>query len=399
MTEQLKWTEIVKSLSNEFPLALDDFPMLSAAIDDEVDDILRDSLANPSEVDAHYVEDLLADCVNRISSCLTLREKAQEVEARAISDAINYKTLKAANDVATLSADELAPLQEKLIQNATAIMINDEFGKKNVSFSSDHQVWEKVEGFQKDFLRKQLEIAEILKAKASTPGNGANHIERFSFIKRLFNLSIEEAYKRSLVCAKALKAIYGIQLDVPKISKHGYLNELAIWAQTATTLLDTELDCRIYNRVAFAISARDENPKETELIPKSKFTASITTRTIGFSLTSAHFERFRMKSVLLRGIRLQVRAKDESRTRIWSANVKLPNDGLGKGGDASYPCVAPSNYQGPDEILSVVHGVHNFSPIGEWQITLPDRAITDEDTSSAEILNIYIFLDVSARRF
>ncbi|QTD35838.1 hypothetical protein [Pseudomonas fluorescens] len=397
MMEKLEWIEIVKNLSHEFPLIHDDFPMLSVAIDDEVDDILRESLTNPSEVDAHYVEDLLTDCVNRISSCLTLREKAQDIEARAISDAINYKALKAANEVAKLTAIELAPLQEKMIQNATSIEVSETSGKKTVNFSSDNKTWSNIENIQETFLQKQLEIAEIMKTKASTPGNGANHIERFLFIKRLFDISIEEAYKRSLVCAKSLKSLYGIQLDVPKISKHGYLNELAIWAQTATTLLDSELDSRIYSKVAFAISARDENPKETELIPKSKFTASIATRAIGFTLTSAHFEKFRMKSVLLRSIRIQVRAKDESRTRVWSVTVKLPNDGLGKT-DASYPCVAPSNYQGPDENLSIVHGIHNFSPVGDWQINLPERSITDDDTSPAEILNIYLFLDVSARR-
>jgi hypothetical protein len=58
-----------------------------------------------------------------------------------------------------------------------------------------------------------------------TQGNGSNFVERFSFLKQLFDLNIEQAYRRAVITTSALKVIYKIDLPVPKIKAIGYLNE------------------------------------------------------------------------------------------------------------------------------------------------------------------------------
>jgi hypothetical protein len=397
MSTNTAWINTIEKLSVNFPLQNIDYPTLSAAIDEGVESLLMKSFASPSQIDSHYVEDLLADCINRISNCLVLREKAQDIEARAISDAVAYRTLKNATQTARATNTVASPLKKSLIQNASKITLENNSGESTINFSSDNNSWDELDKIQKNFLDEQDNIADVMKVKAATPGNGANYVERFSFIKKLFDIAMVESYKRALICQQALNDLYGINIKVPEITNTGYLNQLAIWAQSATALLDTELDSRQYHRIAFAVSGRDENPKDLELISKSKFNAGLTLKRIDFTLTNSNFESLKLKSLLLRGVSLQIRAKDESRTRLWSMKLKLPSDGLTKG-DLNFPLLVPSSYQGSSEMLGTARGVHNINPVGDWTLTLFDRGVSDDDTSPVEIINIYLILDVSARR-
>lgn len=388
---EFEWQEAVVLLNEDFPIlpADADFPSLSAALDDGVDDLLRDTPFQPSPANPRYVEDLLHDCVNRISNCLLLRDKAQEVEVRAIGEALNYKAQTASVAAHELINRFLGTMAPRMAQNAIGAKLED----TAVTFQGDEAAWGQIGGAQAGLYKELREILAIQKAKATTPGNGSNFVERFAFLKRFFDICLVEAFRRAQVCAKALKDVYGIDARLPAITPVGYLNELSIWAQRASDALDDMLDARLFSDIAFAIAAPDDSPRDYELTTKSKFGAEIPTGRLTFKLTSAHFERAHMRNPLLRSLRLQVR-KDDPRLRLWPAQVILPRSQV-TGTTEIFPCIAPSSYQDtPDEDV-VVRGVHNISPIGDWEIKLADRALTGDALAVSEVTNVYLFLRLS----
>lgn len=391
-----EWKNFVESLNKDFPLSNPDpaFPNLSSAIDDGVDDLLRDSVVDLSSINPLYFEDLLADCINRVSNCLVLREKANEVEIRAVSDALNYKYQSQAINIYQQIRDVIQPIKFKMGQYSTSIKTTSE---ADAEFFGNDEIWSNVKGLEDALSKSQAESLELFKAKASTSGNGSNYVERFAFLKTLFDISIAEAYRKAVVCEKAAREIYGIQIPLPTIKTIGYLNELAIWSQKMADALDAEQDRRYVGEIAFAVSGIDNNLMDNELLTKDKYTAQIAGGEIKFTLTSDKFEKSSMKNVLLRSMRLLIRAKDETRVRIWPVKVKLPTSTLSPGGEV-FSCIASSNLSDSNTEQSLIRGVHNISPLGEWEISLPPRSITAEGTQASELTNIYIILRVSYRR-
>jgi hypothetical protein len=399
MSRENKWLTFFDKLSADFPLKAggddgDTYPQMSSAIDDGVDDLLRDSdlkllgTSNPL-----YVEDLLRDCTNRISNCLLLREKAQDVEARAIAEALYYRAQRASirrgSEISKV-LDEMAP---RIVQNATSITIAE--GK--VTFIGDDKTWANVRNEHRDLASELMEVVEAQKSKASTEGNGANFVERFRFLKRLFDLNIEQAYRRALITADALNQIYRINEPVPKIKPIGYLDELAIWAQKASDRLDRELDVRYSGRLVFALCGAGDALRPNELVTRTQFKAQMLAGSFQFTLVSAPFEKAGMKEVLLRSIQVQVEPVDASpKVRLWPITLKLPHSALTQSNE-SFATVAASMFHPPVDIDSVVRGVHNISPVGEWTIQIPDHEVTGDVTKDA-VKNLYLFITVSYRR-
>lgn len=396
------WDKAFNLLNENLPLrSLEPgFPSLASALDDSVDDLLRDSLVQPSPANPHYVEDLLRDCVDRISNCLVLREKAQDVELRATGEALNYKIQEATVEMQQTVDKLLRDVTPRTVQSATGVSIE---GGKVTFVNDDAEAWQKVASAHDKLYMELREALAIQKAKASAPSNGSNFVERFAFLKKLFDLNLVEAYRRSVVAARALKDIYAIDVPLPKVTKHGYLNEISLWAQRASDLLDDALDARLFSDVVFAVSGVDGTLKDQELVPRERFTTELATGRLTFKLTPTHFERCQMRDPLLRSVRLQVQCKDETRVRIWPAQVYLPKS-RPTGRVEVVSSVMPSVYQDTPDESSVIRSIHNISPVGDWEIRLPERSITPEAatalaaTKTTEIVNIYVYLRLSYAR-
>lgn len=389
----LTWPATAKMLLDDFVNDPHEgaYPSIAFALDDGINDRLKDSLAEPSAINPHYVEDLLSDCVNRIANCLVLKEKANEVEVRAINDAMNYKVQTATLLMGDRILELLAPIQERLASNALGIKVNG----ANSEYVGDKDLWEKIRLEQKALSKTQNEVAEALKNKAITPGNGANYTERFRLLKELFELGIIETYRRCVVCARGLKGIYGLDHPVPKVTATGYLNALAIWAQKASDALDLEIDGRLSAEVALAIGGVDDVLKEPELLTRTAYAAAIAAGNIAFTIKSSLFDNLRMKSVILRSLRFQIRSKtDDAKTRVLSFQVKIPSSPLTVG-DNIFSCTSSTQYQ-DSEGNETVYGVHNHTPVGDWSIKLPERFLTGD--ALAELANVYLFLRVSYRK-
>lgn len=269
----MTWTEQFQILADNFkPLtALDghhNYPSLKQAPDDGMERLLANYLASGgSRVNKRFVESLLSDCVTRISNSLTLRERAYDIEVHAIGEAMNHKLqieLSTANQAIT---ELLAPLQASMGGNAIGLKAHDD----GFTFTGDQDLWTKIQQYQKDIFEAQQANLLAISTKASTPGNGANYLERFAMVKNLFDLGMPELYGRCLACALALKKIYRIEVSVPAVTPTGYLNDLAVWAQTASDKLDSELSERYTADVMLAVASMDETLKGCELLERSKY--------------------------------------------------------------------------------------------------------------------------------
>ncbi|UTP39776.1 hypothetical protein M9M90_00970 [Phenylobacterium sp. LH3H17] len=391
------YQKFVKELTEDFPLgdAAADFPALSVPLDDGVQDLIQNALAAVGEAaNPLYVEDLLNDCMVRIGNCLSLRDRAYDLEVRAVGDALAYRVEKAALDLQNKSLAVLGPHQGKLLQNAIGLAVGD---KVIAPQSLDETAWKELEVLQRGMNAAVTTALGVRKAKASEDGNGSNYSQRFAFVKSLFDLNIVEAYLRCRVCRAGLKEIYKIDLELPAPSPTGYLDKLAKWAQEASDKLDRELDSRSIGNAIFALSSDDEAATDLWLMAKGEYEAGVAARHIPFRLTSSNFERLGMKDVLLRSVRIQARPVDDTKTRVWQAVLALPHNNLTRRIE-KFAAAMSSSYQDLAEAETVVRGVHNISPIGQWAIdTLSAKSLTGEPTTKESLKNIYVMLRVSYR--
>lgn len=392
------WKEHFELLAKEYaPLTLGkdnvDYPSLGHALDEGVERMLAAHLAvGGSEVNKRFVEELLSDCIARISNALTLREKAFDVEVRAVQEAMQhaYQSRLAASNQSI--SDLLAPLQATAGVNATGLKADGD----GFAFVGHEEVWANVKIVQDKLATAQKALIDASLAKAITPGNGANYVERFAMLKKLFDLGLPELYGRCLACAQALKKIYAIDIAVPKVTPTGYLNQLAVWGQAASDRLDVELGQRYSGDIMFAVAGIDDNLKDGELLPRSKYLLAIPTGIVNFTVSAQHLERFKMTAPLLRSVHLHIRPKTEDgRSRIWSGTISPPDTDL-TAGDEDFPCIVSSNYaQNEGE---TIYGVHNLNPIGDWTLRLAERGVTGDLLNGEEILNVYVRMRVSYKR-
>jgi hypothetical protein len=393
------WTQQLSKFSDSNPavpsLTVD--PSLALAIDEGIAAKLstaRDNqefIANPLRV-----ESLLQDCINRISNCLTLREKAQDIEERAVSAALSYKLQQ--QSIVTQSGIALAfdEINSKMAKNA----ISASFDGRSVSFAGADEAWTNATS-----LRLQLEEAqrfknETVRMKSTVPGNAANYVERFAFLKELFDLNLEEVYKRAQVVQSALQVIYQIPADLPVIEDVGYLNKLVIWAQRTSDLLDRELDRRSLGRIGITVSSGELDPNLTQqLMTKSAFLSKIDTGTLRFTLTEVPFYMAGMEphSVLLRSARVQVAVQDLERVRPFPLVIKPPTSEV-TGRSEQFPTIASTAYDDSPDSGGVVTGVHNINPVGNWEIHFSGFGLLGEPSNASQLLNVYLILDVSYRR-
>ncbi len=389
------WTDIVRNLSADFdPISkmVNGVPVISEGLDEGIDKILAEHVTGGlTSLNKRFVENLMSDCINRVANCQILREKAQEIENRAVDAAVTFRTQNALLDAASEIADEMREIRHLQGMNSIGLKSTVEGSE----FIGDRAIWDRIRAQEENGRTAQRDAIESFMEKSRTPGNGSNFVERFTFLKSLFDINMTELYVRSLECAIGLKAVYNIDKPVPKMSTSGYLNYIAIWAQQASDELDRALAQRYLGSLTFTLAAPDESPKGLEILGLTAFNAAINAGAINFIIKKEHFSLFRMKDVLLRSVRLQVRSgTDETRTRVWSSSLTLPNTDLSLGGE-SFPAIFSTASADTGE--ETIFGVHNIPPFGDWSLRIPERSATGE-VSKNEIANVYLQMRISYRR-
>lgn len=389
------WTMRRTMLAREYPGLLDDDGKYwSAAILDEgLAERLHLALqrAAGSGVNKQFVEDLLNDCMNRIANCLSLRDRAYDLETRAIDDAENYLLQKANLEANKAISDALGSVQHNFAGNALTAEVTGD----TVKFSGDQATWEKIKSVQQRFANEQESALLARRDRSTMKGSASFYADRFKQIKRLYLNGITESYIRCIACGQALKTIYGITEAVPEVASVNYLDDLAAWAQRASDKLDTELASRYLCEINFALwngSDQPVKPEQREIGSKEEYEKWVNSGNYLFALTDAHFRN--MADVRLRSARLVVKVgADEAKIRTWAAVLKPPSSDLLTGEEA-YPCnvmTTLSPGSGAD-----VYGVHNLRAVGPWQIEMPARSLGDKD--AAALANLFLCLRVSYKR-
>lgn len=389
-----QWRDRVSDINDYFPVGDGGgaFPEIANSLDEGLRDRLWEQLQTASPINALYVEDLLRDCAARVAYCLQIRDKAHELETRAINEALAYRVQSAAVTLQKTVNEAVGPHAGKLSMNATRSQTQT---GGTTEFDSAIN-WGPVSQEQARANAAQIEVLADRKAKAETPGNGSNYRERYGFLKKLFDQSFVETYRRATRCADALKRVYGIDRPLPPFKPTNYLDDFAFWVQSASDALSTELDARFVGEIGFALNAKDASPKANELMTKADYDAAVPTRRIAFRLKAEHFDGYDMEGVLLRSVRIQMGSAD-GKTHLWPIRVRVPGSDLSTGIEM-FSCVAPSLYQEGHSDAALIRGVHNIDPRGDWLIELPEESLDGLATTPANLPDIYLIVRVSYRR-
>lgn len=393
------WEEFTTQLGSAFPISpqADGVPELTRGLDEGVERLITGTLlADDKRLNPLYIENLLSDCIARINNCISLREKAQEIEVRAIADALSYKAQKASSDFQKFYRAQLGDIHRSLLQNAIGAVVKGE-RVSTVTFSDE--IWAAIEEAEKRVVAEQDSNLTMRVEKARQPSNGANHAERFSAIKTLFDLAIVEAYRRCRVAATGLAKIYGLtEPKLPDPAPTGYLDSLALWAQQMSNQLDAELDGRVMATTMFVLGADgNKEANDTWLLTRAEYDKQIDARSLAFGLEDSHFAALGMSDVKLRSVKVQARlASDDLKTHLWRAQLTLPPNPVTGATDA-YPLLLATTFQDFSDTEAVVKGVHNVSPVGKWRVEIDETSPTGDLVASSTIKNVWLLMRVSYR--
>ena len=162
------WMKGIELLNADFPISETDgdFQKLAFALDDDISKLLNPIAAHNSAICALVVEDLLRDCTIRVSNCLTIREKAHDIEVRAIADALAYQAQKKSISTERLIRAVLDPVQHQISSNAISASLTkpDAVSQRmDASYSSDPETWNKIKQYEDSAIDARDKALNLLK--------------------------------------------------------------------------------------------------------------------------------------------------------------------------------------------------------------------------------------------
>jgi hypothetical protein len=321
------------------------------------------------------VEYLLRTLNEHLKTCLELRAAAQDLEAKAVFDA-----MQAVHEKNLLGlVEEQLKLASDLDRQKLANLIGASLDR-NKLVGTQSGDWDKLLAVQLRQVAAQRENAEMRLFRLSETGAGTNFFTRFENIKRLFSVDFQEAYRRACSVEKGLKLVYQLDRPLPEISDVGYLDSLVEWARNSTYELEKLLLRRQQAEITLALQSGTRGAADairpTVLEPKPFESMRDNGGTFTFSLTAEHFSlaELAMKNPRIRSLRWMVRVNLPPTTNFlpvfWKARATLPEQ-PGAGLDYRISTILPptASNQISEEILEM-RELANASPIGEWTLKL-----------------------------
>ena len=317
------------------------------------------------------VENLLNIVASRINSCLALRERAQEIQIRALSDAVEIHVQERATAMQT-SIDEMVSPAANAADNA-------QLTKQRQALSD-----------------LMLLRPALLKSRAKEPGHGSNYGERYDFLRRMFQAVFEDAYVRAKVVTEALKAVYGIDHPLPALKKDGFLDELTFWAQTAADRLEVVLEGRRKVTLALSIGSPDAST-DKHVLSNADFIAQRAAGIYNLDLKSS-FERLRLKEPRVRSLCVQVIPKDGTHIGKYYAISLTPPPVVLAPGDNTVPMLAMAGEVSSCWDLATTD-FHNFDPTaGPWTLKLQSQPVYGPADAVDVLAHIVLHFTVSVVR-
>ncbi len=339
-----------------------------------------------SKYSKFHVEDLLRSCVERASSCLSLREQAAELAIRAFNEEAD-RQLQADLLEKTFSVEQreigfIGPIAEN-----SSYLRYDNGQLLDTSITADI-VRARLDDHESINSRINT-YYELLKDRSDTPGNPSRLSERISFLKEMFSTNLVEAFRRAIVCRAGLRDVYGIDMLLPSSNSSTFFEDFVMWLQAASDKLDEELDQRFIADVAFTFSAADETPGEFELLKLTEWNSQRAAQNFSVELNQTIFEQLGMAKPLMRSVRLQCVQLEATSSTIWPTKLTLPGNGT------SVSTLAYSEGRDYDDRIAGTD-VHNRSPAGTWLVKLQQPRALNHGALD-KLTNLIVFIRVSYR--
>lgn len=337
----------------------------------------------------HEVEYLVQTLNEHLANCLELRLKAQELEVRAFTEASDQLLQRKLLATIRKQAELFASNEPNLLANTVKAKVAD----GAVSGDLGVTYWQDMLREQINQIEQRLEDANLRLARLGEDGGGTNYVERFEFLKQIFNIDLVEAYCRARAASVGLKHIYGITTEVPPLTDTGYLNKLTLWARTVTY----ELEKKFFNiretTLAFALNdGSNETPLPTDDVPQimrlDNFRNLRSGGSFTFKIEKGFFERsnLNLKNPRLRGLDVHLWVNEKVSTmQFWRVFVKAPTQKIEIGSgippltyepNIFIPLATYPSHVAETEEVSNQREVHNVNPIGEWTIRIEPKSIT-----------------------
>ncbi len=366
-------------------------------------------------LDVEYLVQTLND---HLYNCLEYRDKAQDLEVKAFHEASEQLLQRRLLESMEQQMALFAEYEPKLLKNSYKTNFDQESGNVN---SSDTAYWKNLLAEQKKQLAINLEAVNTRLTRFNENGGGNNFVERFDFLKELFQKDLIEAYCRGKAACLGLKSIYDIDIPLPEVTRVGYLNKLIIWARTVTYELEKKLFGVRETTVAFVLhdgsTAAAATAAPTHDTPRI-FTGDAfrgiraNNGSYIFKIPKDYFERLDLNLVnpRLKGLDIHVLAPDDKQPeKYWRIFVETPEKKIEIGNGfppytfqpkvyfpvATYPGKIPDMLSVPNR-----REVNNVSPIGEWNIRIEPKGVfgNNKPTDNTLLDNLLIRMKIAYER-
>lgn len=393
------WTSLSRELEYLAPNLRGTLP-IAEPIDIGAISLLAPWTSAKLEFSPREVEYLLSSVNEHLRNCLELRNRAQDLEVSAYNESIE---LQCQDAILRLLESQIAlncQNDAKTMANAASFTVE----KTRTSPVPNFEYWNSLLSNQREQLVARRRYLESRKSIHEASGSGANFVERFAFLKSLFNVDLVEAYRRSVAAAKGLAEIYNFKKPLPPVKDVGYLNELVLWSREATYNLERQLSTRREAVVGFALHDGGGGQDVPSLSSKAAFDAAIDNGIFGFTLEASMFERHEFKAIdpRLRGIDLlAVRSDDKPSKDFWRVGIDLPVQTL----DATFNDSAAMTVNLPfvatiaeaTRTLGVASQRHinNATPIGAWHLRIGRKSVAGTTRDNTRLENFILLLRIS----
>jgi hypothetical protein len=399
---------VSKMLDNVAPLSLhatsstDIIPDILQPIDVGALELLRPYTLAPLQHSPMEVEYLANTLDDHIANCLSLREKAQQLEVLAAAQRLEVllegKTIEFMTRLADLNKLNDGKIvgsmfQPKLEQNSISSSGGDPYYAERRSIEDIHITAR----------RAALDARLVLMQRA---GSGNHNVERFEFIKAAFQREFIEAYRRAKAVEAGIKAVYGIDnKPLPEVSDVGYLSKLALWSKDVFYELERRVMNTTFTTFAVALRKGTDASSLLGLMSDAEFNTGRAAGVFKFQIDASYFEASTAKlhRPRLRGLEAYIWA-DPRPLDYMRIKVELPDQTVKIGSNIVWAARGRSVFlplstypQGPEFQFQTRREVHNANPIGEWEIQIDKRTLTDRETAKDDVLrNIFLVMRIAS---
>jgi len=387
------------------PLSLPpDIPQILQPIDTGAVALLTPYKLAPLIYSPMEVEYLVNALDEHITNLINLREKAQQLEVLAVAERLDVLLDQKATDFMQAMAD----FSQKNDKRTVGTMVDPVISPTSITSASSqavNQYWTDRRTIQQTNIKARQDVNDARAFYMTQPGSGNNHVQRFNFLKQLFDRELIEAYRRAQSVAVGLKAIYGIDKPLPELVDIGYLSQLALWEKDIYYTMELRVMQTIQTTLAVGLRKNADPNALPGFIADADFVAGRQAGTLKFNLPTSFFysTTAKLKNPRLKGLEAYLWAEANPKVLDYiRVSVTLPDQSIRDGGNkiwSNLPTVIlplATFPQGPEFNILSRREVRNANPLGDWIIQIDKRTLTDKENAESVLHNLFLVMRISS---